>query len=583
MADEVLGNIYEVVTLVAIKYYTDVIKENETLFWNESPNGVSVIPDITIGYDKDKPRVLFLVSHTNAESASQKKFWRNIGEFVEARNALGKNIFIGNIMFDSGQKRQLSYVSKKLFDGFIELEDKKYGGSLISICQEITKIIIKNKIDIADRIEYIHRLIISNNEMIEVIKEYAGDLEKLTTHSLVSKRWFDVYNNILQKKDESRTPSVMVTSVRRGLGRLLPIESESQLRDIINAAKMEKPIEVPEYFKMCKLVDHRTHGFIISDREILDLINLLSVEEILEYWKLSRNSSIALKNTCHLINSTKNFTLFHKFVLEHFDRLSTNEGLVMALEECFYHPNRFLGDHISLENAWLFDYIMTIIKAHSGKQQGYGYTPLAKESGLLVPGKRSILDFVLPKYISRESLPAKYILSGISNALINKLKKIGATWLANNSSNVSEFYLRGLFEDKIYKMASFDPLKLIIETNLTSTFEYFSRFPTLLTEFTNGGVATTGIILSKSTAIIWQSASKGHCNDKMKELMGRIAMLKVKLDSTGDEYIAQPKFKKILLVIDGDWKERHINNFIKVGADGVFYPNEMHLLNQQVV
>src|SRR5215813_8950954 len=107
MADEVLGNIYEVLTIVAISDYTSVVRPKEKIFWHEHPEGVVIEPDLTIGVNKDKPRLLLLISHTNAESASHHKFWRNVGESVDARLALGGKVSLANIVFDSGQKRKL--------------------------------------------------------------------------------------------------------------------------------------------------------------------------------------------------------------------------------------------------------------------------------------------------------------------------------------------------------------------------------------------------------------------------------------------------------------------------------------------
>ena len=68
--------------------------------------GIGIVPDIIIGKDIEKELCFKCI--TLAERASEKKFWRNVGEYVDARNALGGKTLIVTITFDSGQKRKLS-------------------------------------------------------------------------------------------------------------------------------------------------------------------------------------------------------------------------------------------------------------------------------------------------------------------------------------------------------------------------------------------------------------------------------------------------------------------------------------------
>jgi hypothetical protein len=71
MVDELIGNVYEVLTKVALEDYTSLLKKDESVFWHIHPEGIAVEPDLTIGLAADTPRILFLISHTNAETASQ--------------------------------------------------------------------------------------------------------------------------------------------------------------------------------------------------------------------------------------------------------------------------------------------------------------------------------------------------------------------------------------------------------------------------------------------------------------------------------------------------------------------------------
>jgi hypothetical protein len=590
MADEIVGNIYEVLTIITILDYTSVIKKGEDLFWNEHPKGVLIEPDITIGKDKDSPRLLLLVSHTNAESASHHKFWRNIGEFVDARIALGTTVSLANIVFDSGQKRKLAGASDALFDGFIEADRKAYGKDLLRLANDLAGKVERGRVSVEKRIEFVRNYLKSNPKEAGILKLFAADLENvLNKSSKHSSDWFGAFMKVQSSRPAPRIPKSKHTFLRRGLGRLLPIENENELRKIIQATKSRKPAVLPNYFQSLDLSTKSLRGEIIKDKELLELVELLAEDEIVDLWKQSLLSSNSLRQACNSISLSSDFPKMHKFVCDNFAVLSTPQGLKQALLDCFNNPDFVLGQRIGLSNptkygVWLFDYLMTIIKAHSGKQQGYGYTKLGDESGFRFE-IAATAGIVLSPFLQRRKNLRDDILTGIAKALSLRKLAIGHKWLVSNQLNISGFYLRGLFEDKIYKMAAFDPLFFLIADALKSAKlegERFTRMPTYLTTFTGKGTATVDAVIVKNTVIMWQTAYAGHPNDKSKELMGRIGMLRVTTDTLGNP-IENKKIKKAILLIDGTWSDSHIKGLVNCGFDAVFYPDEIDDLVKAIV
>ena len=222
------------------------------------------------------------------------------------------------------------------------------------------------------------------------------------------------------------------------------------------------------------------------------------------------------------------------------------ESLEEALLNCFENPGQILGSNIELSNpdrygVWLFDYLMVVIKAHSQNQQGYGYTKLGRESGFrqvaATPG------FIISPFIQRRKQMRNDILRGISEALSRRISSIGHSWIMNSNQQISEYYLRGLFEDKIYKISAFDPLKSLIVSLLERQeiqYQEIDEHSTGLTDLIGGRYATCSILSVNRTIIFWQSVSSGHGNDKSKELMGRVGMLRVVGDVDNfDFYIRQ--------------------------------------------
>ena len=587
MADEVLGHVYEVLLQVAIEDFAKLIKPGEYIFYEQKPKGVSIKPDLTIGPDKDNPRIILQVSHTNAQRASDKKFWRNIGEFVDARLALGIKPIIANIVFDSDQKRQLTNVSKIIFDGFYEADRTVYGEALIALSVELTNEIKTQNINKSLRLNYVRGVLDTDKIASKLVKKFSIDIKKcLETTSVMSGGWYSAASALQKVRVTPRIPVRRVITLRRGLGRLLPIKDEASLREILTAIRSTRPVKVPGFMLALGLATPVIGGKLsrVDDDSILSLTQHWSDDEIVYAWNKILKSSKSLRLFSKTILNSENFDVFHTFVLQNWSELTTVKGMSKALSNCFDDPEMPLDEKIKFpadvpSGSWLFEYLMTLIKTSTGKQQGYGYTPLAAESGLLVSGKRSILDFVLPKYLSGEQhLPAE-VYQGVSRALVAKLKGIGSNWLIGKSRDIEARYLEVLFEDKIYKSAACDPILVALDAKfLKNGWVRSKRTSTLLTELLGiKGVATVDALAKGKDLILWQSATDKGVSHKAKELMGRVGMLRV---TRNDKGTLDPKMglKRVALVIDGTWTSTQIQRLVDAGVDGVFYPDELDKL-----
>lgn len=593
MADEVLGNIYEVLTIVAIEDYTTILKKGETVFWHEHPKGVLIEPDLTIGKDKDQPRLLFQISHTNAESASHHKFWRNIGEFVDARLALGSSTAIVNIVFDSGQKRKLASASKALFDGFLEADRQPYGADLVKLGNRLIKTVGRGKKAWDERAKLVRSELSASKNDTAIVKKLALDIENLVrSSSAFAGNWFGAFSKMQASRCKSRMPSVHNTALRRGLGRLLPIDDESTLRQIVDKSKTRKAVTLPPYFLALKLARNALSKpgeskQVVIDPEILLLVDELTTDNIITLWKAMRSVSPATRQACFSIAQSVDFNTFNEYIVTNFAKLATSKGMKQAIKDCYSNPDRILGSFVGLTNPasyglWLFDYVMTVIKTKSGKQQGYGYTTLGAESGFRFE-IAATAGVVLSPFIQRRKTLRVDILGGIANALAKRLKKIGEKWCNGNSDKVAEFYLRALFEDKIYKLAAFDPLRFLLEKALcTTVFERESRCATYLTSVTGKGSATCDVVKVENTVILWQSASNKGVGHKMKELCGRVGMLRVTTNALGAS-VPDSRYKKTILLIDGTWTEEHIQRLVDSGIDEIYYPDELDKLIAAIV
>jgi hypothetical protein len=81
--------------------------------------------------------------------------------------------------------------------------------------------------------------------------------------------------------------------------------------------------------------------------------------------------------------------------------------------------------------------------------------------------------------------------------------------------------------------------------------------------------------------IKWQSAHGSHTNDKKKELSGRAIGLRYHW--SGSEFVRRPGLRKMILVLDGTWKQADLNALLRAGWDEIFYPDEMDQLAKAIV
>lgn len=584
MADEVLGHVYEVLTRIALEDCTKVIKAGEQTFYEQKPKGITIKPDLTIGADKDHPRIILQISHTNAERASEKKFWRNVGEFVDARLALGSKTIIANIVLDSGQKRQLAVVSEALFDGFLEADRAAYGKDLLKLGEAWTADIKANKVAKSDRLAYVRGELKVNAKAKKTVQSFAADLEStLSATSKLSAGWFGASQAMHKTRPTPRIPTRRVTTVRRGLGRLIPIPDESELIGVLGAIRSQVPIVVPGYMSEAGLASPIAGGkkHRVDHTELTSLVSTLDDATIVELWKKTRKASKALLQACMGIEQASDFPRFHAAMDSVYSTISTKAGMERALSQCFRNPDDLLGTSVGLASAsnygvWLFDYVMTVIKASTGKQQGYGYTRLDNEAKT---GLGTGIGPHVSEFIARRKSLRKDLLSAFSSVLAENLKKIGHAWFQSADKTISDFYLRGLFEDKIYKSSKLDPLALLIDREIRKLrAERISRFPTLLShEAARRNISTVEMYKVGKSAVLWQSASDKGVAHKTKELMGRLGMLRVRRSAKGS-LIPNADVAKVALVLDGTWSAAHIQRLVEAGADGIFYPDEMDKL-----
>ena len=76
--------------------------------------------------------------------------------------------------------------------------------------------------------------------------------------------------------------------------------------------------------------------------------------------------------------------------------------------------------------------------------------------------------------------------------------------------------------------------------------------------------------------IVWQSCTDSGRDHKKKELCGRAPGLRYHWNGKG--FVARPGIKKLVLLLDGTWRDEDLKALLRAGWDEIFYPDEMDRL-----
>jgi hypothetical protein len=142
-------------------------------------------------------------------------------------------------------------------------------------------------------------------------------------------------------------------------------------------------------------------------------------------------------------------------------------------------------------------------------------------------------------------------------------------------------YVRKEYEAVYLAHKGFEPLYGLISAGVSKCAKV--RVRTCFSEAAAlGGISgTCSVAKAGSTLINWQSAHGSHTNDKKKELCGRGIGLRYHWD--GKAFIPRPGIEKLILVLDGTWKQADLDALLRAGWDEIYYPDEMDQLAKAIV
>lgn len=591
MAGERIGKTYEAIIEVALEELKSKGVIDEEIFWNKTPAGISVEPDFLIGTDVNHPSVIFMVTHSGSSKNSDMKCWRNLGELCEVKTSLSPSPSAINIIFDSTIKPGIKAIQESSFDYQVSVGDVNYGAMLLEWAKRIEP---ELPTDQEEKAKHIRRMCAYSKSCSKIITSLATDIEnglrcEKTDNSLL---W--EMENLRQKCNPS---AVKTTFVRRGMSKLLVFDN-IELAIRIYRNKTVKTSEVPDYAFSLGFIKKAIGKVTPSDIEIQSVFELLSDNEIkMLYHSMDENETV------HSLVSQLRGVSAIEIIEEH---CKTNCEYLMNADEL---QKRLIMLHDSptalvAENAWgtsgvpgynwLFAFILELIKASTKTANGYGIAQLANDVVSFGFGteadKTDAGQFGgglgLSAWVARKSSPLRDdLIKGISVVLSNKLGEIGIDKCIEliEKHYVRDTMINNVLEAKLCTYRMFEPLYLLLSSKISGIQQVKLRTCFAEKAGLGGMSGKTTVALFKHTIINWQSASDAGRDHKRKELCGRAVGLRYTWDVERCCYVKRPGIQKLILLLDGTWRQKDIDALIAAGWDEIYYPDEIDKLKAAIV
>lgn len=580
MANEARGILFETITHAALQKAAVKAEIRGEVLWNQKPSGMSIRPDFTIGTDKDHPSHLILVTATGAPRNSEMKAWRNLGEMQEVKAQLPTPPTVVSLHYKSGVKRGLSAATQHLYDAVIYVEERSY-------YQPLTQWVQSNLRNAGrahrDRLTLLQAAVEEDSRLAGSIEALVADLTEALKqcNKDLEPLWELMREDFLEQH-----PAVQArkTSVRRGLGKLLVLESH--VRELVyttfSGAALIPTQELPSYVFDLGFFRKTIAGARLYDSEIVAVVNLLGPETC---ETLLRRAPEAMQPWVNVLRQLGNVSEFLAFIADEYDQIADPDGLYVLLSDCQSDPALFAEEHGieytgQLSHNWLFTVLMDTIKASTGKQTGFGYAQLAVEMGRsedITSGYITIADWA--NRVPGTDLPS-HVLRGVATVLATRIGGIGESQLPRLRSKLIEVTQRSFLEARIIPYRNFEVLLWLLEAELQRqevTYIPKTSYEGWINEYSGVGrrVATTPFVRVGSSLIHWKTVSDAGKSHKKKELAARARAIRYEYNVERDTFIRREGVNQLVLIVDGTFGDEDLEVLVASGWDIIIYPDDI--------
>lgn len=572
MANEARGLLFEAITDEALNRAVKLARIKGKVFWNEKTVGMSITPDFTIGENSDTPSHVFLVTAGQAHSNYHMKIWRNLAELFESKAQLPDFPIVVSIYYKFVDKQGLAKAANLSYDSYINVVEKPYYPILDEWVDKNLRNSVKTK---ETRQNLLQKDIASNLGLATSLDSLAKDLAaslKIRKNEL-QPLWQLMKNDFLKIRNY---PKERKTSVRRGIGKLSVLEP--YIRELVYKAG-DKPFITPNkilppYLNDLPFFTRSITGLRLIDNEIKEAINLLG----------ARNCELILKrlpsSMSYWINALQNLTriVTHtKFVEENFNSFTNPERYKHLLLKCFDNPAELSGEE-SDDKVWVFDIVISLLKAKSNRMQGYGLAQISHDTKTPEFGTGG---FLIAPFANREKPLSERHIALLAEGLSKKFaEEISITDISKLKTKLIEVTIKENLEDRLIPYRNFEPLLWLLEEELklkNKNYTPKTNYTGWLNEYAKIGqnYATTPFVKVGKTLIHWKSVSDAGKDHKKKELSSRARNVKYQYDAKTKTFNRRAGVDRLALIVDGTFTDSDLKVLADSGWDLIIYPHEI--------
>jgi hypothetical protein len=588
MAGERKGKTYEAMAYAALTLLGRKDEIDGEVFWNQKPAGMSIEPDLTIGEDKDHPDTCILITQSGSAKNSDMKSWRNLGELVESKTVFEKLPRVLSLVFDAVIKEELKKVQEAAFDGQLIVGDLDYGDGFQAWVDANLNDLPTHYLTKSAKILELYDSK-SDPELRKLLDRLAADLAKLVakTNPPMEQLW-----KLERARVKGTAPKAKTTYVRRGSSALLVVQDPKPFERLYGGKKVQVE-EIPEYAYALGFADKFGSIAQPASKELQNLFDLFrsdlaSLDRILKSAPMDKIEGWiqTLRNLNHLV-------FMGEYVLEEYDNLRKPEELARQFLELHDNPDALVDqgsvpEDWNSNSVWLYEVLLHLSRAFGGTSTSDGYAQIASRAAALPgmpPASNRVYTIVLSDWLRRqdiETMPNE-VLFGLAVVLSGRLSEIPKSKLAELIRELASSAASNILEAKLMTYRGFEPLAVLIEFAVKGAKRVAIKSCFAEAGGIGGQAGKTTILKAKNTLINWQSCSDAGRDHKKKELCGRAVALRYTWDAVSKTFKPRPGVSKLILVLDGTWRQSDLDALLRAGWDEIYYPDEMDKLAKAIV
>ena len=623
MAGEKRGLVYETIVCLLLEELASKGQIKGDVFWNDTPDGMSIEPDFTCGPDKNHPSFLLMVTHSGSAKESEKKCWRNIGELVEAKTLLASKPKCYGLTFGA-IKEDLAPVQHAVFDGFVWITSKPLvrnalprpwyvNSSWVAALDGFVDGLAKS----LPRGEDARKAHVSSAIAMAGRKASGcSDLEKTLLSLLGMSNVNTGYAWTLHaQRSVPAAPAPRNTALRRGLGKLLCIEAQDiQFLGQDGTIKAGMSALSRDTARSIGIASPVVGALRVTDPEVKWVLSHYSNKELQALYAGSpRNDMMAWIEPVQTVAVVPKVLAY---LQANWAALTTPQGMYAALQACYLDPCALDRKAIPKGSqwVWLYHYVIELLKLAGGTRTDFGLAALIDEltSAARQQSHRSAVSRLVGAAVEwREASTVGIGLSdwhsrpsGQNFKLYNDdlarvacvlAERLSATKKpsAGDEGALRDAIIQSNLEVKILTYRHFQPLEAVAALACTMSGKPhrtipYNAFYTWYSQLAisngntldprSGGLTS---LVCGSTYIDWQSCSDAGRDHKKKELCGKV--FGARYEYTGGRVRTRTGVQKCLLIVDGSWRQEDFNAMARAGWDDIFFPDEIAAIAKAIV